>query len=58
MANIVARYAAVIGCEPTVPSCGGAALADAFLFVKCEAQTDSAAFASAAGVCVTDQTNK
>lgn len=58
MANIVARYAAVIGSAPTVPSCGGAPLADAFLFFKCEAQTDSAAFASAVAVCVMDQINK
>ncbi len=56
MANTVPRYAAVIGSAPTVPSCGGVTLADACLFVKCEAQTDSAACAVA--VCVTHQIDK
>ncbi|MGO9792752.1 MAG: TadE/TadG family type IV pilus assembly protein [Solirubrobacteraceae bacterium] len=57
LANVVARFATVIGNASSVPACGGATQADAFLFVKCEAQLDSAGLANSIGVCVTDETS-
>ncbi len=57
LANVAARYAAVIGYATSNPTCNGTQPTDAYLFIKCEAQTDSSAFANSLGVCVTDETS-
>lgn len=57
LANVASRYAAVIGYATSNPTCNGTQPTDAYLFIKCEAQTDSSAFANSLGVCVTDETS-
>jgi Flp pilus assembly protein TadG len=57
LANVASRYAAVIGYATSNPTCNSTQQTDAYLFIKCEAQTDSSAFANSLGVCVTDETS-
>lgn len=68
LANVVARYASVLGNASSVPACDPPGTAttyttasgyadDAWGFVKCEAAADSSSLANAVGVCITDETS-
>lgn len=65
LANVVARYATIIGSTDTPPSCAFPDGTDyttiddtVYEYVKCQAAADSATLSNSVGVCVTDETYK
>jgi Flp pilus assembly protein TadG len=57
LANVAARYGAVIGTATSTPVCGGSNTTNAYEYINCVAASDSKAFNGVLGVCVNDETN-